>query len=451
MSWEEVAAHAKRLYIHIHPDKVQNEAYCTELFQMVKSAATGYIPTDAFNSSSLLTESSGVVHMLISCLKKNKWCQVKVLLKNAETGNETLDVLATIVFFRLGDFHTAVERIPSRLVKTKASLEFLKEQLSSDISVLTVEEKIDKLLQLQEILRKLPELYASEKAPYWPSEELFTRLIPYQLFVSLKDCFHAKKDLLSYERYLRDAIRFCPDGCPSDIFHLEKQKLVAELKLHLKSYYTCDDFPFGPFFQTELKRLAIQAFEEIVNTLQKLDLTNKDKEIVKQLTSLSIDDPTSLILIIDEWEGKNTNSKPKYGQLFGSISTYINQVSTNIFESLGYHSDYPPQTKKTLEHCIKRLKCWNYYQRDEKELAAHYFLEMQDYLSLGCILSTMGRFAEAIEYWNKLPSKKSDNYIFRVMNFCDQLCVPEESFYERQCLGPVDTKQLQVLKSHQNQ
>jgi hypothetical protein len=436
---KEVSAHAKRLYLHIHPDKVSGEVYITDLFRIVREAEKACL--SAKKGPVEFINPSGFVPCLISHLNKNRWCKVRsFLLNEVNTGDESLNVLATVVFFRLGDFKTAIERIPSQLVKTKMFLEECEKQLSLS---LPVEERSAQLLLLLEGFRKLPADYASEKCANWPSEELFNRIIPYHLFVLLKECYRTQNNEIMYEKYLRETIRHCPNGIRLDVFNVEKHRLIAELSEHLQRNYRCEDVTMTSFLQAETSKLSLLAFQKILADLQNTTLSGKNITELTQLISLSINNKTHLTELTAFIENLIGKSKKN-----AETVSYLNYMSSGISKHFVNYTGYSKQTQDVLECCLNSLEGWSaYYLKNDKELAAHYFLKCKDYNSLGCMLAALRRYAETLETWRKQPSADINRNTFIVMNFCDQTCVSEDEENNIGCLGPVDQMQVEILKS----
>ena len=441
----QISTHVKRLYCYIHPDKdpKKEEAYLQDLFQMVREAEEA---CRASKSGFVVSSSSlGGMHFIISSMKKNQWCQVKSLLMQEEhAGNAILDILSTIVFIHLGDFEAAVRRIPSQLTHVKHVLEKCKERLSSDLLALDVERRIIELISLLDMLRGVRELYENEKLSDWPSSELFDHVTPHRPLVLLKDCFKMKNDLLTYEKYLREAIRCCPSGIQSDNFYSEKQQLVAELTEHLKCHYPCEDTPVFLFIHKEMERLAPLACRKFIFDLQTTTLTEQNKEEIARLIDLFIleNDTRYLNQLIDVLQKMCQKSVVGSG-----ITTLLDCLSTKAGQAFNNLISHSKQTKDIIEQWVSRLQGWVYYQQNDKERAAHYFSKGQDFISFGCTLASMGRYAEALKAWSPYATTESTRYIFLVMNFCDTLCLPEDATCDRGQLGAVDDMQLGVLRS----
>lgn len=436
-----ISAHAKKLCLHIHPDKGSTEEYLTELFQMVWDAKIACEKTKTeFPAFASYSDNS---HAIISLIKKNKWCQAKLLLaRNSQVGNTVLDILFAAVCLRLGDFEAAIERIPPELTKIKITLEKCKEQFSTDFTATNVEERIYHLNLSIEMFQGLSEMYMSEKISGWPTPGYFDHVTPHRLFVLLKECFKSKNDPLMYERYLRDAIRHCPDGIQSDIFYFQKQQLINELNGYLEENYLLSDLLSISFIHDEMKRLAPLAYQKMLSAFQKTTLAEGHKQEIAILVDnlCSKGDPKYLDQLIYALETISAQST------FTSLVDFVSLLSPQIGQGIVNYVGHSVETKDMFNLWLPRLKGWAYYLRNDKERAAHYFSQGRDYMNLGCTLVEMGCFAEALVQWNNI-SEKTMQHVFLVMNFCDTLSLPESATYEREWLGPIDDHQLRVLSS----
>lgn len=429
-----VSVHVKKLCVHIHPDKNSIEEYSSELFKMVWEAKEAYGKNTFPTVGGYLCQP----HAVISLIKNNKWCQAEILLrKNTQVGDTVLDLLFTAVCLCLGDFEGAIENVPPELTKVTIILEKCRIQLS-DASI--AEERIQSLTLLLEMLSQLTETYMSEKLSGWPSPGFFDQVIPHKLFVLLKECFKSKNDPLMYERYLRDAIRHCPDGIQSDNFYCEKLQLINELNEHMKRYYRPEDLLNLSFIHEEMRRLAPLSCKKI---LFDTFLDEKHKEKIASLVDgfCSKSDTKYLDRIIHKLEAINDQST------LNSVVGAISAIHPKTGQKIDNYARHSPETNEKLNLWLSRLRGWAYYLNSDKERAAHYFLEGQDYMSLGCTLVEMGCFAEAIAHWSKNIPEEAARHIFLVMNFCDTLHLPESAAYKRERLGQIDEAQFHVLKS----
>lgn len=436
-----ISAHAKRLYLHIHPDKNLTEGYLTTLFQMVAAAKQAATKKEFSGLADYLDNP----HVIVTLIKKNKWCQAKLLLAgNSQVGNPILDLLRTAVCLRLGDFEAATECVPSELTKVKALLETCREQLSPDFIVSDLDERISHLTSLLETFQGLTEMYLNEKRSGWPTPGYFDYATPHSLFVQLKECFKSKNDPLMYEKYLREAIRYCPDGIQSDSFNCEKKQLIAELKTHLERYYHRDNLLGIAFISEEMKRFAPLACKKMLSDFQNTSLAEVHKERIASLVDgfCSKDKITYLNRLIHALDGLSEQTT------LTSVVSFINLFSPQISQKVDKYCGQSAQTKDTLDLWLPRLRAWAYYLENDKERAAHYFLQGRDYRNLGCTLVEIGCFAEALAHWNSKAAEEAMPHVFAVMNFCDTLSLPESAAYEREWLGCVDDAQLRVLSHY---
>jgi hypothetical protein len=459
---KEIMAHVKKLSVWIHPDKVlyHERDMCEKIFKMVKEAEKQCTTNEKTSHSlfdiSLILNRNFInpESQLRSLIEKGKWCQAKEFIskidKNDYVENPQLVFLVSIVFTRLLDLNSAIECLPPTLSQTKLILQNLKINLDE----FSKEQGLSNKFLLVKLNRSLDDLRGLKESSI--ESDLFDYIVPHNLFVVLKEFYKLGNKILHYEKFLRQAIRYCPD-----FFQDEKNQLIEELKNHIKEQYSPKTIDHKFDWYNEFKKQGINLCKDFIIQLDQMpkssynsykesevllftsEFLEKAKNTLNYLTSFKLNN-------IRNWIGLFIEH-----QVLSYLEDVIEKMQCIVDKSLNVN--YSDEIIDCLTPWLHSLKGVKFYLSGDKKLSAHHFLLAKDYLRLGLVQVDLCEYATAIESWGKFENKNAleDNerfsYIFSIMNECDTQHIGEEINYLRQRLGLLDEIQYSAICKNKNQ
>jgi hypothetical protein len=400
----DIEKHIKRLIFYVHPDKVSEEEkkLCTELFTMINNAHTVYKDVQLGGVTLIpgaFFASSDPQDRLSSYIKEQQWIKAKEFLTQIPqekiASNPHLASLCTIVYIRFGELEKAAE---CGLIFSEKAADILRgcQKLlnSPDEVFLSLEDKKQKLLQSLQELHQLPAPFQEKGGFSYPP--MFSP--PYQLYVNLKECSSALKDFFGYEKYLREAIRSCPDG-----LNMQKQPLIEELINWTKDVYK------------DLNRIKSQLTSHHLGSICSSFLSDLKTK------GLSNYDFSTINTAIDEFvENKEANYINKAVQHVQNIIDKRNYtLSSYLPSSIKAYTDsvgaYPQTTIDQLKELLLPLRGLMNYVNGNKLMAASDFLTAKKWLFLGLIQCELDQYGKAILSWKKVV-QASEGYIEQLQN-----------------------------------
>lgn len=423
----EIDKQVLKLAKRIHPDRVsvEEQEFCTKLFQTVQTVQTEATkPASEFSSFANVNFQSG----LFLCLDINgeKWRKAQETFLQMPG---SLPHLGSLIHVKLGDLKKGLELLSDEYQPLKGlwtRCQVLLERYDNspaDQQALVVIEMVALLNEMNGL--KNSTLFVEEISP---------KVIPYLLPLKIAD-WHALQpngNPLVYEKYLREAIRYCPDGL-TEI----KQQLVDRLKAHVDSHQGA---VFGDMcgidFQVEMATRLQGSRQQIANglvALGKMELANAVR---------NVQNPSQVIARLTQELQPNLGEKAE--ALFGSIP-FLGDIVKNINKD-----DDREQLKREIERSVNELRGFESCIAKDRgtKKAIGYFLDADRPLLAGLIYFSRHQYFEAISIWTRSGDSESLNYIYRAMNHCDRLIVAEEANFVWKRLGPVDEAQLKAIQAH---
>ncbi len=417
---KEITAHARRLYVYIHPDKVSESERerCTQLFKLVKQAEETILSVSASENTGGIRPSGSwsshfdPVQLVLDALRDGKWLQAEKLCASGSLEDERLAILKSIISARLGDLPAALESVPAgagQLRQIWLDYQELIERAQSSPGFVAQEDCYGLLNRM--------------KALSFPN--LPVDVASHSLHKLLMDLCLRRGDLIDYQKHLREAIRCCPSGLEQ-----EKRQLIHDLRSHLAENYAeyenssektnfIDKIdPVG-----ELAIVRMQILEDIQEDLRQLSVAGA----VDALEESRLDEALKIIEI-------ELSSSERSG-----FFPYLRE----FFFSNPYSDVLSQQKLRFCYNIVKGLICFD--QGDSLQAAHHFSLADQNLL-LGLVSFNLHQYARAIEFWKKLKTERTEQYIFTTMNYCDTFYISEDSNFRREQLGQVDETQFQLMK-----
>ncbi len=422
---KKIGAHARRLYLYIHPDKVPEpeRERCTHLFRLVKEAEEAASSASSWDNKTIIpplgpwSSYFDPVQIVLDAIKDGKWLEAKRLCETARNHLEEdkLSVLKSIILARLGELPAAIEAVPpgaDQLRQIWLQYQIIMERAQLDQSSVGESECHDLLNKMKSVsISGLP-----------------VNISSHFLYKLLMEFYLQRGDLLSYQRYLREAIR----SCPSCLEH-EKRQLIQTLRRYLVENYTqYENEPENPNFidqvkpAEEIERLKPSIFKSTTKILVTLNM----KKAAKALENLDV---CGAIGIIENALDELETPQPLFS-IFSPLCGFFQE---------GFHDN--SANRKKLNICYNVLKGSVYFDQGDIVKAAHHFSLVEDKLLLGLVSFDLHQYARAVGFWEKRNNEDADRYIFATINYCDTFYISEDSNFHREQLGEVDEKQLQLI------
>lgn len=445
---EEVRAHVRLLSLCVHPDKVpeREKALCNGLFQAVRKAAREYENPQGGSLSREFTpfpfgSTRSFAKQIVDCIEERRWLQAKALIQK-HPDKPLPPILVSIVNMYTDDLPLAIEKMPSHLPQTKGLLTaaWRAIEASKSTSQANAKDVTRQLLSALQGMQQLPAVYTrEEREENQVSLTIFNHVVPHKLFIGLKECARLLQSDLEYERHLRNAIRYCPDGLEN-----EKGILIKELQGWLKAHYK----------EQELAPLQLDREMKIQARFLCADLMKDLMRYSGPATGLlnqAIDHFQTFIQ--DEQCHSLTQAIQKLQEIVQGGS-----VVSSWIPPLGYFCAYSTQIQEALAPVLHRMRGLEAYLQKQLPQAASSFLQGKDDLCLGLMRMSLHQYRLAIQSWEEFLSRSSDrakenlaahaaSYLFLTMNVSDTLYVAETSRFPQDPLGEVNEKQLEVMQT----
>jgi hypothetical protein len=330
--------------------------------------------------------------------------------------------LGALIYLKLGDLdrgiqllHDDHQPLKGLWTECKTLLELFERQPSPEIA--------GELVKLNERLHAATgSLVGSDLQP---------NIVPYLLPLALANWF-GDKNSLNYEKFLREAIRYCPDGLiePDGQGGVveTKKRLVDRLVDHVQM---CHGVSFD-----EVCRIDVRAeMEQRVKTVQQRAV-NRLKvrgELGKANQIKNAKAISQIVAMMEQEVSPGWREKARDWPVFGSV--VAPSADQDIF-------------KREMMQDLEELKGFESYLRHGKVgAAAEAFERLQRPDLAGLMRFAEHSYSTAIFYWKQ--SADTSDYIYRGINYCDSLIIAEASNFSWQRLGPVDLRELEILRQHQ--
>lgn len=394
-----IEKHIKKMLVCVHPDTVGNDDkdVCTALFKIINNLRQECV-NSRLEFSPFIPPccSTDPKIQLVSFVEEEKWMKAKAVLtkihKDDLIDNHFYAYLCTIVFVRLNDLESASEY--SSIFSEKISA-ILRECNGSLIdfknSSITIESKKEELLRLLGEMHRLHLCVQKEKG--WT--HLSTFIVPYGLYSALKECCRLLNDIFGYEKYLREAIRSCPNELLS-----EKQPLVEELKTWIQPYYKGNDLNYDGIM-AEYAEKRISDMHQIFSP-ENLNLTEVDFELFANGCCQFLNNPN--LGYLDE--------------LIQCIQAIIDRHGYPSWFSFQVYS--PAEVIEQLKISLLPLSGIKNYMSGDKLTAASDFLMAKEYLPLGLLELGFCKYGQAIDSWQEYffdKNQNSDPFYEKILNW----------------------------------
>ncbi len=405
-----ICKQVKKLSVHIHPDKVREEErqLCTDLFQLVQAVQQEALPKDRGLLSALLRPDL----FLRDYIEKQQW--EKALDEWSSLDNK-LPYVGALIHCNLGDLGKALNLIPDKEIDLKGMW------VSCNAWLLSPDKSaINGMIDLIEKMKLF------KATPY------SMRIIPYQLPLAIFENLRCTgKEFKLQEKYLREAIRYCPDTLRE-----LKRNLIITLVEHKARY--CDTTPLLLFAEVISKRLNLWK-----------------ENLIKILNQYNLSDAAAFL---------DDNQWPEAAQ---SINKYISNYSSGwlslnnwkrwgkeLLSNDGSYREYD-KIESDLQRCSQIIQAFHYFNNSDYDKSKHYFELSNLELELALVQFITKEYSiSALSFSRVMKNeiKSSQNFeltvtcLYFVMNYCDT----EQFFLEKSLsytnLGPVDDTQFEVLQ-----
>ncbi len=417
-----IIKHYKELAKWIHPDKVgtDEKTLCTELFQLVKGAVeecgVSQHEIDTFISALFSSYSSDPFVRLATLVRDEFWEDALACVEQHQPTSihdHHFSLLCIIVFLRFGKINEAIACVRSHY--------FALEILSLWQQALNATYIEQRKFLLLEALTKVDQLTnIIEKDLIQKVQPLPKHIVTYKLYSSLKDCFKDNNPS-EYEKYLRLAIRYCPNGIEK-----EKRDLVHELH----DWVVSSKFVIGSNVPREDR--------------VKFEGTKLCREFITQLSKMKLKEHFEINNCIQLFcHSMNIEYLIRVINLIANITQrrypLSNHIPSFLKGGVDYFVTYSQKVMEELTSLLNPIIGLKLFLKNEKREALSYL--PKDSIIYGFALQDLGEYYEAINTWGRLIEKQRDqyeffNYIRQAMNANDMPAY----FLEPKTTFSMDTK-----------
>lgn len=431
VSKAEIDKQSKMLFIHIHPDKVEEaeKPLCQDLFRLIREAQEACHQSE-LDFSFCLPDHNHLFSLqpkiqILGWIEKGRWERAKSIVLtitvDAIQQDPSLAHLCTLVWIRVGDLERASDCMAH--ISSQAC-DMLKRCHANIVtpSLNGLLTSINELMKFQECCQKEVGLSG-------------LMIMPYTLYIALKDLYRSGEPCF-YEKWLRQAIRLCPIEFP------ERLELIKELQSWINETY---GIIITSSFETSIKsnhRICERFLTEWHKWATNSDYECIDTYLKNYIEQDNVEHLNSAIKFLDHIIAKSNYT------FSGVIPPVIKFYTDRVFA-------YSPEVIDQLKTAIIPLRAV-YFSYSDRRMAASYFEQAKKYVRLGLLQAEFHEYDKAIRSWgeklkgtmNKPGHWNLVNNIFSAMNRHDTFYPTEiNPFYHYSTeLESVDWNQEYVIK-----